>query len=321
KKLSIMPKRVFKLPVSLEINRLNHFYSQIIEKMIDVEENQKLNFFNLVIPSLAEPVIISDISDNPRFVCNFLECKEENKSFASKQKFIQHLKIFHDQELPGACSFLYPNDKATIPGGFWCSDCGHHYCRRDHLQNHFKTSTHCKNATISSTNPLELREIEIEKMFAIEDGSLQKNHDFKFNSLQYESLLSIEWKPTEKKPEEIDSKKPENDVNAVKTCFKKLAKSFSMISIAKKKSNNFKQKSKTCDNIFSLVDISFKKTNTNMEIKNECTDLKRKKPNDFFDESFIKKKNFSMNEKIIDDEDQILIDSLNYFESLNKKKI
>lgn len=51
-------------------------------------------------PYLSEPKIIMDISQFPRYSCNFEDFKKEEKSFASKQKYVQLLKILHDQNLP-----------------------------------------------------------------------------------------------------------------------------------------------------------------------------------------------------------------------------
>ena len=152
-----MPRHTFRLPKNLEILRLKNIYKPILDKMIDVSQQLKDNFYELVLPSFAEPVIIKEISLSPRFKCLFKPCNELNKSFSSKQKFIQHLTIMHDQELPQGGSFISPNDKSTQPGGFWCSKCGHHYCRRDHLQNHIKTSVHCREAIEMDKNPLEVR--------------------------------------------------------------------------------------------------------------------------------------------------------------------
>ncbi|RMZ94147.1 hypothetical protein BpHYR1_050356 [Brachionus plicatilis] len=314
-----MPKHVYKLPTNLEINRLRSIYGQEVDKIPNVSEQQKNNFFNLVLPSLAKPILCKEISDLPRFVCNFPECKEETKSFASKQKFVQHLKIMHDQDLPGSCSFLYPNDKSTVPGGFWCSVCGHHYCRRDHLQNHMRTSSHCRNASISLKNPLEIREIEIENRLAIEESTLPKLECFEFKSVEYDSMLSIEWKPIENNPDQAPRRSNLNvkPKSSYSSCFNKIAKSLSMMTIGNKKiDKNLVHKSKTCLNIFNFTNISFSSNDTENElngitlkrkISEESTEPKCKK--------VFSSKEAEVSKKEEEDEDQILIDTLNYFEN------
>ncbi|RNA09859.1 hypothetical protein BpHYR1_013329 [Brachionus plicatilis] len=49
-----MPKRVLKLPVSLEIDKLKNLYNPIIEKIPNASEEQKRNFNDLIIPALAD---------------------------------------------------------------------------------------------------------------------------------------------------------------------------------------------------------------------------------------------------------------------------
>ena len=188
-----MPKNHFRFPKGLEIERLKKIYKPIVDQMTNVSQEQKNNFYDLVIPSLADPVVMNEISLNPRFKCLFKVCLDENKSFSSKQKFIQHLAIIHDQELPQGGAFIAPKDNSIKPGGFWCSKCGHHYCRRDHLQNHIKSNVHCREAIVLDQNPLEQRDLEYETTKAIEFSRLsEENKDFKF---EHQGLLAIEWKP------------------------------------------------------------------------------------------------------------------------------
>ena len=303
-----MPKRVFKMPINLEINRLRNIYGTEISKLTNVNEEQKANFFNLVVPSLADPQIIADISQMPRYICNFEQCKSESKSFSSKQKFIQHLKILHDQELPAGCNFLYPNDKATVPGGFWCSICGHHYCRRDHLQNHIRTNSHCKNGNVSLINPLVMKELQVEEHLALEAPSIPKSEKFEFKPKN--TLLAIEWIP-------IDKSNDQNSNQNLKTrtitdCIKKITKSLSMFSISRKKSCKIEKKSNTFQNIFSISSVHFA-SNLHPIINPET---KRKLDDDEF-EQVKTKKLLVIREDLSDEEDQLLINSLNSFENKN----
>ncbi|CAF1049451.1 unnamed protein product [Brachionus calyciflorus] len=122
-----MPKKVFKLPINLEIERLKRIYKPTLDSYQDVSVELQNNFYQLVLPSLANPRVVKVISDIPRYFGLFESCKTAQKSFASKQKYVQHLQIQHDKQLPKGGSFISPNDESTQPGGFWCSNCGHHY--------------------------------------------------------------------------------------------------------------------------------------------------------------------------------------------------
>ncbi|CAF1036250.1 unnamed protein product, partial [Brachionus calyciflorus] len=220
--------------------------------MFDVPDKLKNNFYELVVPSLADPIVIKSISESPRYLCLFKSCKDLQKSFASKQKFIQHLTICHDQELPKGGSFIAPNDKSTVPGGFWCSKCGHHYCRRDHLQKHFKSSQHCRDADVSLINPVEMHELKYEEQLAIKGPSIPKLDKFDFKP---NKCLAIEWKPNESN--NLEHKK-EPIKTKIGNMLNKISKSFSMISISdsSKNARKFKTKSKTFLNIFSVNDAS-----------------------------------------------------------------
>lgn len=218
-----MPKKIYKPPLNLQIENMKRQYSQIIKNIPKEQENLKNNFVNLVIPSLCEPKILSEISFKPRYICLFKDCSEQKKSFASKQKFIQHLKIIHDHELPMGGAFISPNDKSTQPGGFWCSVCGHHYCRRDHLLNHFKTSIHCTNAEVSFINPLELKDIEYEEKLSITNCGDEKNNLY----LNEGKMRAICWKENsnDEKTKESDQFTDEDLI------INRMNSSFSMISI------------------------------------------------------------------------------------------
>lgn len=300
-----MPKKIFKLPTCLEINRLKSIYKPFLDQMTDVPQDLKENFYNFVVPSLAEPVLIKSISDNNRYRCLFDECKKNDKSFASKQKYIQHLTICHDQELPEGGSFITPNDKSTVPGGFWCSKCGHHYCRRDHLQNHFRTSLHCRDATVTLKNPLEVREIENEKRLAIENPSLPTAVNFEFKpNIQ----LAIEWKPFQ--CEKLTANKHHVKNNGLKKIMNTISKSFSMLSLSKKKKEEYstKFKSKTCENIFSspnLTMISKVKNETEVTFKRHLDDLDEQvQPIKIF-----KKTNIN-DRSVLDEDDEELVKTL-----------
>ncbi|CAF0969208.1 unnamed protein product [Brachionus calyciflorus] len=302
-----MPKKIFRLPFNMECDRLKNLYSPTIDKMKDVGDDLKENFYSFVIPALARPTIIKEISESERFLCLFPKCKAEGKSFASKQKFIHHLTIIHDQELPQGGSFIAPNDKGTKPGGFWCSKCGHHYCRRDHLQNHLRTSTHCKDGQILLENPLETKELEMEQRLAIEypNSQLPQNHEFKF---EVKEQLAIEWKNNDDvEPKSTIRSKIKSNVDSL---VKKMTKSFSMISFKSKCDNILKTKSKTFDN------FNFNNIFTSVERKPNVLCLKREYPEESFECYETKKKKIDviLEEKNEDDDDLVLVQTLIEYE-------
>lgn len=292
-----MPKNQFRLPKNLEIQRLKNIYKPMLDKMIDVSQELKENFYEFVIPSFADPVVIKEISLSPRFRCLFKQCVSLNKSFSSKQKFIQHLTIMHDQELPKGGSFIAPNDKSTKPGGFWCSKCGHHYCRRDHLQNHIKTNVHCREALVLDQNPLELKEIEYDKIQAIEYPVDCEKKVFDFKPPE---RLAIEWKFNDSKNQATNQKK-----------MRSLTKSFSFISISRNKPK-FERKSRSF-NIFSSQESSLIESDNNLEItkgKRHCLDERIQN-----ETKKVKKEPIESNENDTDINDEELLKTLLDFES------
>ena len=123
-----------KIKVLKNLANLKLKYSRALNGQIENDPIKIENFTKYVLSSLAEPVIIPEISNLQRYRCLFSSCVSKvneaypsviGKSFASKQKYVQHLCIDHDQELPGSGQFILANDKSTKAGGFWCSTCGH----------------------------------------------------------------------------------------------------------------------------------------------------------------------------------------------------
>lgn len=288
----------FRLPKNLEIQRLKNIFKPTLDKMHDVSQEQRENFYELVLPSLADPVIIKDISLSPRYKCLFKQCLESNKSFSSKQKFIQHLTIMHDQELPQGGSFIAPNDNSTKPGGFWCSKCGHHYCRRDHLQNHIKTSVHCREAIVMDQNPLELKEIEYETLQAIEFSKICENKQFDFKPPQ---MLAIEWKSSEPNLQYSSKRK-----------IRSLTKSFSLISISNTRP---KFEKKSCS--FNIV-TSYESHLIKSDVENSSLSSGKRKSKDETIENKFKKVKEEPREYVKDDDeidDDDLLRTLLDFES------
>ncbi|RNA09858.1 hypothetical protein BpHYR1_013328 [Brachionus plicatilis] len=195
----------------------------------------------------------------------------------------------HDQELPGACSFLSPKDKSTVPGGFWFS-----------------------NASISTQNPLEIKELEIENRLAIEAPSIPKCDVFELKKT--ESLLAIEWKPFQNSLlESNEESKPKKKRLCFKKCFNSLTKSFSMFSISKKSSSHsMLTKSNTVQNIFCINENAF---SSNVE-KNHLAiveKISQKRKNEDDESEQIGNKKFLSKEvkfSLEEEDDELLIKSL-----------
>ena len=141
-----------------EYIKLRVLYRDALEGKIE-NNMEKIGFFeNYVLPSLAKQceVTVNGIC-RKKYACLFPDCVSkktllddgtEKPTFVDMQKYFRHLTTAHDQLLPGGGQFILPNDKSTVPGGFWCSSCGHHFCRQDSFKTHKNTAKHwmCANA-------------------------------------------------------------------------------------------------------------------------------------------------------------------------------
>ncbi|CAF1068536.1 unnamed protein product [Brachionus calyciflorus] len=296
-----MPKKLFKLPINLEIERLKRIYKPTLESFQDNSVELQNNFYKLVLPSLANPRVVKEISNIPRYFCLFESCKAAQKSFASKQKYVQHLQIQHDQELPKGGSFISPNDKSTQPGGFCCSNCGHHYCRREHLNNHIKTNVHSKNASVMHENPLVLKEIEVEKRLAIEYYPIDSK---KVNINENDSVEP-------KEPYLRSSKENLNDNLVKKEDKLPISKKSNFVS---EKVNSFVQK---LTSYVSMMTQDSKSNSVPIKSKVKKRSLMSSGLSDDNDDDCIPTKE-SREDSYIDREDEILINVLTKWEKSNK---
>lgn len=133
-----------------EINRLKEKYTNVLNGRIELNIHKISNFVNLVIPTLAEQ--FKD-QTSVRYNCLFSNCIPHKRSYQTKQKYIQHLYLKHSNLLPGNGLFLLNNDTNMSLNGFWCSNCGKNFKRKDHLLSHFKKVVRCSNALVLSYNP------------------------------------------------------------------------------------------------------------------------------------------------------------------------
>ena len=74
--------------------KLTSMFSEILNGTLEKDPVKIENFREKVLPSLTEPVIISSISNSPRYRCLFELCLSQSKSFASKQKYVFQKFIF-----------------------------------------------------------------------------------------------------------------------------------------------------------------------------------------------------------------------------------
>ncbi|CAF0837346.1 unnamed protein product [Brachionus calyciflorus] len=103
-----------------EINRLFDKYADIVNGKFDMNVHRIMNFTRLVIPTLAEQF---KEQTNIRYWCMFSTCFSHQRSYKTKQKYIQHLCLKHSQQLPGKGLFLLNGDENVSSDGFWCSKC------------------------------------------------------------------------------------------------------------------------------------------------------------------------------------------------------
>lgn len=84
----------------IQLQTLKLKYNAILSQphIYGAEKVENLRIF--VLPNLADPQIIPSISKTPRYLCSFPQCEVLNKSYSTKQKYIQHLRILHDNDLP-----------------------------------------------------------------------------------------------------------------------------------------------------------------------------------------------------------------------------
>ncbi|CAF1049432.1 unnamed protein product [Brachionus calyciflorus] len=115
-----------------EINRLKEKYKNVLSGRLEMNHQKIMNFVSLIIPVLTEQ--FKDQSD-VRYNCLFSNCNIENRSYVSKQKFIQHLCQKHGHQLPDQGIFLLNGDSNFRFGGFDCEKCVRNFTRKDHFKN------------------------------------------------------------------------------------------------------------------------------------------------------------------------------------------
>jgi hypothetical protein len=121
-------------------------YENVLSGSYDSDLSKIATFKNYVLKTLVEPTIDRRGGFySIRFDCLFALCASKCASFATKQKYFEHVVNFHGHELPGEGAFLVRNDSNFIVGGFQCISCAHKYSRKDKFLGHLATNEDCRN--------------------------------------------------------------------------------------------------------------------------------------------------------------------------------
>lgn len=121
-------------------------YEYILSGSYDSDKSKIEIFKNYVLKSISEPCFERKGGFmRLKFNCLFAICASRCLSFASKQKYFEHVVNFHGNELPGEGAFLIRNDKNFLIGGFQCISCAHIYSRKDKFLSHLATNDECRS--------------------------------------------------------------------------------------------------------------------------------------------------------------------------------
>lgn len=131
-----------------DINRLKEKYKDVLSGRLEMNHHKISNFVTLIIPVLAEQY---KDQTNVRYNCLFSDCIPFNRSYITKQKYIQHLCLKHPHQLPGQGIFLLNSDSNIRFGGFNCEKCGRNFKRKDHFFNHSR-NIDCKKEKANESN-------------------------------------------------------------------------------------------------------------------------------------------------------------------------
>jgi hypothetical protein len=121
-------------------------YEHVLSGSYDPDTSKIESFRNYVLRTICEPTIDRRGGFfTLRFNCLFALCSTKCSSFASKQKYFEHVVNCHGHELPGEGAFLVKNDSNFIVGGFQCISCAHKYSRKDKFLAHLATNEECRS--------------------------------------------------------------------------------------------------------------------------------------------------------------------------------
>jgi hypothetical protein len=106
-------------------------------------------FYETVLPSLATQAIVPKQNDLfKRFICLDEKCLLTLISFSTKQSYIRHVIEKHGNKLPVNGDFL-SNQTTVGYKVFDCARCKLSFNRKDHLDQHLRSSLHIKNMKIN----------------------------------------------------------------------------------------------------------------------------------------------------------------------------
>lgn len=128
------PKKIYPFDPK-DIDLFENKFRTILETMEEKTELQEDNVFSYVVPSLV-CLTFDSVGNKWKNACYFPQCHQIKRSYATRQKLIQHLQIHHTQEIPDGGRFLSPNDSSVVLDGFLCQNCGKLFNRKDHFTQH-----------------------------------------------------------------------------------------------------------------------------------------------------------------------------------------
>lgn len=134
-----------------DIDLFENKFRNIFESMEDKVEWQVDNVFSFVVPSLV--CLTYDLAVNKwKNACYFPQCHQVKRTYATRQKLIQHMQIHHAQEIPNSGRFLSPGDSSVMINGFLCVNCGKSFSRKDHFTQHGNSACHVNRSVTSDAS-------------------------------------------------------------------------------------------------------------------------------------------------------------------------
>ncbi len=117
-------------------------------KRIERNDPMRESFIQLVIPSLRQTFVISDVDLRRKYVCCFCNTLPDDSrhqfsrstvSFTNYYAYLRHLSVQHRSQLPCDGSIF---DKCHKENQFKCHICVRSFNRKEHLNAHLKSNAH-----------------------------------------------------------------------------------------------------------------------------------------------------------------------------------
>lgn len=174
-----------KLSPEQELKNMKIKFKHVLDGEVENDKLKIENFRTIVLPSLAEPIIMNDTRKQV-FVCKFDLCMERNQQFATKHSLIRHLRTVHANQIPGDGQYLAPKDTSISHDGFICSTCKRHFLRKDKFQEHCDQGCSAKPTTSTQLRDDPL--FTIEEHFSDSSSIQQLSQTFSICSIKDEAF-------------------------------------------------------------------------------------------------------------------------------------